>query len=504
MTFLSRFKSILAGLVATSLIFISVPLSLAAEGDIEVDVVVRGESTVGVENATVIVYVLNESTQLYEQYGDSYITNSSGRVNNALVPSDSTFYAVGVDDQGAVYSSSGFDFDNIWTANSDGSIVNVDNGVDRGPAATYVHVYPGYNSANEPEATTTEEDDNNSGSGLEGTPIASGDDDDDDDETTVVAIEDADLFEVEITVYDEFRNPLNEVQVFVYVTGVGLVSTDTTASAGRTDEIMVPEGYEFYAIGYDAEGNSYGGTYDFYYNRANYWQSDDGETIENVSTGLTRIPYLHLYPEEFLPHGYEGDSGDFDPATYECAGFPDAIYEDITPEECTAIEYVFDEGIFSGTDAGYLEWNRDINRAEVTKVMLEAFDYSVVSMASYPQVFPDVLTSGQWYSDYVYNAYTHEIVGGYPDGFFRPAQTINRVEMLRIFTEASNADLSTTPTSFTFWHDVTVAPETEWFIGYANYAFFNELLENDGNLNPAQSMTRLDVIKLLYRASLLD
>ncbi|MBU0727253.1 S-layer homology domain-containing protein, partial [Patescibacteria group bacterium] len=170
-------------------------------------------------------------------------------------------------------------------------------------------------------------------------------------------------------------------------------------------------------------------------------------------------------------------------------------------EECTAIEYVQTNGIFSGTAEGNLELDREINRAEVTKVMLEAFGIGEGTTSN--TVFPDVPLEGEWFSTYVYRALNNEIVGGYPDGYFRPANTINRVELIRIFLEASGADYSTVPTNYTLWHDVTVTPDTQWFIAYANYAFFNDLLDNNGNLNPAQAMTRMDVIRLLYRSSLL-
>ena len=493
--------------VMISAFVLSAALVFAAPGDVEVDVVVRGESSVGVPDATVTVYVLNESTDVYEQYEGTYTTNASGRANNVNVPPESTFYAFGVDGEGNEYAGSGFDFDNIWSAHSDGSIENLETGSTRGPAATFVHLYPGDNSVTADEGTVSSSEASASASGSIDTGDTSHSEDVSDESgsgsTDLAPIEGAEDFEVEVTVYDVHRNPINGANVTLHVHGHGAYSTDSTDGAGRTDEIMAPLGYNFYASAVDSSGQVYGGTYDYYYDRLNTWRGDsDGDTIMNITTGTTRLPYLHLYPAEMDPEWVESGSED-DRDAYKCGGFPDAMYADVTPEECTAIEYVVDEEIFSGTGEGLLEWNRPINRAEVTKVMLEAFGHPTGTPATYARIFPDVPQLGVWFSNYVYNALNLEIVGGYPDGFFRPAQTINRVELLRIFIEASGTDYSDVPTHFTFWHDVEVNTGTQWFIPYANFAFFNELLENDGNLRPAQAMTRMDVIKLLYRASLI-
>lgn len=477
------------------LMFLSTSLAFAA--DIEVDIVVRGESTVAVPNATVTMFVRDDATGVYSQYGSPYVTNSAGRANNVMVPSGSTFYGLATDASDNYYAWSGYGFDNIWIAQADGSIINAGNGIVRGPASTYVHLYPGDNSVtaavdpapvDEPVVPPTTVDE----------PVVV------DTPTTIDGAED---FEVQVTVYNNHRDPIIGAHVTLYVVGHGAYTTGITDGAGRTHEIMAPLGYNFYASAVDDTGQTYGGTYDYYYKRQNIWTGgDSGESISNISTGTTRLPYLHLYPEEFLPASVTdtpGASELFDPHTYLCGGFPDAVYEDITPEECTAVGYVTDGGIFSGTDAGMLEWNRPINRAEVTKVMLEAYHYSVGTPASYSRIFPDVPKVGRWFSNYVYNALANSIVGGYPDGFFRPENPINRVELLRIFIEASKMSYADVPTNFTFWHDVDVNESTAWFIPYANFAFYNELLENDGNLEPAKAMTRMDVIKLLYRASLI-
>lgn len=459
-------------------------IAFSAESDVQVDVVVRGETTIGVANATVTLYAWNETGAVFEMYGETAVTNSSGRANNMPVPQGATFYAEAVGEGGEVYGRSGFDYSNTWLALSEDNIQNVETGSTR---LAFMHLYPGANVAVIDETLTE---------------VIAGSDTEvetsDATETSVEVIR-AESIELEATVFDAERNPIVGAEVFVYVTGVGLYGESRiTGGAGRTDGLMIPVGYEFYAVAY-ADGVTYGGTYDYYFERQNLWSSPDGETIENADTGTTRLPYLHLFPKVMTPTAYTGAEADFEAETYRCGGFPDAAYADLTHEECEAIDYVKAESIFTGTGEGTIELNRPINRAEVTKVMLEAYNRTLLEDTSSVKRFPDV-AEWEWYHRYVYSARSHAIVDGYPDGLFRPSNTINRVELLRIFLEASSTSLVSIPTTFTFWHDVEVNAGTQWFIGYANHAFMNDLLNNEGNLKPAEAMTRLDVILLLYRA----
>lgn len=490
---MNRFTSVIATLVTSAILLTGIPLSIAAPAEnVNVDIVVRGESSLVIPNANVYLYTLDETTDTYSQAQGPLVSSSSGRVTFNIAP-NITFYAKAWDSQNQVYADSNFTWANIWRTTDANSIVNVETGSTR--STRYVHIYPGLYEAIDPATPTPTP-----------TPDPAPVDPTSPANDFTAAVDDATPFSVQVTVYDELRNPMQGVEVKIYVTNYGLYSSDDTDGAGRTQETTAPIGYEFYAIATDQNDVTYGGIYDYYYDRANYWTSSDGESIENISTGLTRLPYLHLFPEELVPAGFTADSSSdatFDPTTYECGDFPDAVYEDITPEECAAIEYAKAEGIFTGTEAGFIEWNRPINRAEVTKVILEAFDTPALTGAAPTKIFPDVPQTGLWFSDYIYRALQNSIVGGYPDGYFRPENTINRVELLRIFIEASDVDYSATPITYSFWHDITVDTPPQWYMAYANYAFFNDLLNNDGNLYPAADMTRMDVIRLIYRSSLL-
>lgn len=470
----------------------------AASDDVLVDVVVYSAAGDVLENATVTISVWDGENPQYEStsyasYGDSGVTNASGRVNDMPVPLGSTFYATAVDDDGNFYALSGVEYLNRWIAVDASTIENVDTGDTRLP---YIHLYEGEDTYAEDWDTAdfmlTEvyatSDDTTEG---EGWTLA-----EPPEETSTEVITDG--VELEVTVYNAERNPVIGASVSVMVDDVVYSTVAATDGAGRTDGLLIPVASSFYAIATDADGQTYGGSYDYYYDQSNYWTTQDGETMTNDSTGQSRILYLHLFPAEMLPSGYTGSSADFDPETYLCGGFPDAVYADVTPEECAAIEYVQAEGIFSGTDAGNIEFDRPINRAEVTKVMIEAFDIALLANFDGVTFFPDV-SETEWYSSYVYTGRFNGIVGGYPDGTFLPAATINRVELLRIFLEAADVDYSAFEDTESYYGDVLLTSETAWYMPYANYAFYYTLLDNDGSLYPSASMTRLDVIKLLYR-----
>lgn len=94
-----------------------------------------------------------------------------------------------------------------------------------------------------------------------------------------------------------------------------------------------------------------------------------------------------------------------------------------------AITYLVGEGVVEGYPDGTYKPNQTINRAELLKIILEASnaDTSAASNSCFPDVQGD-----DWYVKYVCTAQSLGIVEGYPDGTFKPAQTVNFVEALKI------------------------------------------------------------------------
>ncbi|MFH1218237.1 MAG: S-layer homology domain-containing protein [Candidatus Peregrinibacteria bacterium] len=185
----------------------------------------------------------------------------------------------------------------------------------------------------------------------------------------------------------------------------------------------------------------------------------------------------------------DDDGGEFD-------GFTDV---DPGDPNYDAIMFVGEKGIFGGDPDGGFAPNRAINRAETAKVILGAFDYPIYDDPGTNLGFPD-LETGEWYMQYVFTAFAFGIMEGYPDSTMKPAQTVNKVEMLKIFLLSAGEALAECEVNPYYDTDMT-----EWYCKYARFAKLNDLVDTDsvGNLNPDEGMKRADVAELFYRYDLM-
>ena len=93
-----------------------------------------------------------------------------------------------------------------------------------------------------------------------------------------------------------------------------------------------------------------------------------------------------------------------------------------------AIEALKERGVIEGYADGTFRAGSEINRAEFLKIALEAREDDAALMGS--DCFPDV--AEEWFARYVCKAKAEGIVGGYPDGTFKPERNINFVEASKI------------------------------------------------------------------------
>ncbi|MBU1992180.1 S-layer homology domain-containing protein [Patescibacteria group bacterium] len=179
-----------------------------------------------------------------------------------------------------------------------------------------------------------------------------------------------------------------------------------------------------------------------------------------------------------------------------CAGFSDVA---IGSPYCDAITRMKQYGIFSGYDDGTFRPNQPINRAETVKVILLALNKTVIGPDGTNLGFWDVDPFG-WYTSYLRTARVHGIIHGYPDGSFKAGNTINRVELLKIFLEAT--ELNIPYCSGQPYPDVP--NDNPWYLKYACFVKHYNLISVDkfGRLNPASPMKRGDVADLFYRAQI--
>jgi len=103
----------------------------------------------------------------------------------------------------------------------------------------------------------------------------------------------------------------------------------------------------------------------------------------------------------------------------------------------TAISYVKAQGIVSGYPDGTYRADKTINRAEFTKIVVNAAAKNSLNAScnNGSMSFIDVPTN-EWYSPFVCAAKSNGIISGNPDGTFRPNATINFAEAAKILVKA--------------------------------------------------------------------
>lgn len=150
-------------------------------------------------------------------------------------------------------------------------------------------------------------------------------------------------------------------------------------------------------------------------------------------------------------------------------------------------------GVFTGYPDGTFQPDRVLNRAEQLKVymLLQGIDPDA---STYKNCFPDV--AADWYAKYVCYAKAQGIVEGYPDGYFRPAQEVNKAEALKMLGGLQEWELAS-PVSMPF-EDV---PPDAWFAPYVFFAKDHHFLEETGTMyKPGDGISRAATAELMFRS----
>jgi len=154
----------------------------------------------------------------------------------------------------------------------------------------------------------------------------------------------------------------------------------------------------------------------------------------------------------------------------------------------SAIEFLASAGIVNGRTDGNFHPNDSITRGEFAKIICLAAGLTPVTGGS--ASFSD--TSGHWAAGYIEAAKTAGLIGGYPDGTFRPNNLITRAEIAKLvvlgagFATASGAGFS----------DIA----TNWAKGYIMTASNNGIVNgySDGTFRPNNSATRAEASVMVY------
>ncbi len=170
-----------------------------------------------------------------------------------------------------------------------------------------------------------------------------------------------------------------------------------------------------------------------------------------------------------------------------------ATFSDVNSSHAnyTAIMDLKERGIISGYPDGTFKPDQAVNRVEALKIIL--LGAGITEPATSVRTFSDT-SNTEWYSKSVELG----IVQGYPDGSFKPAQTVNLVENLKMLLEAEEITLADTTPAENPYADT---PKTEWYANYVLYAKDHNLIDADSenNVYPDQGMTRGKLAESLYR-----
>ena len=157
-----------------------------------------------------------------------------------------------------------------------------------------------------------------------------------------------------------------------------------------------------------------------------------------------------------------------------------------------AIEELVALDVLSGNDDGSFAPARQLNRAEVAKIIVLAsgVDFDTAGGAHFPDVDEDA-----WFYDYIETMYNYGWIDGYPDGYFRPGNGINRAEIAKMVVNALELDL-----------DITGAPHfddvasSDWFFDYVETMYNYDLMRGyaDGTFGPAKPVNRAETAKIVY------
>lgn len=180
--------------------------------------------------------------------------------------------------------------------------------------------------------------------------------------------------------------------------------------------------------------------------------------------------------------------------------FADFIDVPSTHKHSAAINALVSQGILQGYSDSSFKPDQEVTRAEALKIMLLGLGITVDDNASFDGSFSDV-SSSDWHYKYVATAVNLGIVKGYDDGTFKPNQTVNRAEAMKILLITNGATLEN-PDEEPF---VDVALDS-WFASYANYAktWNIEPAQTDGRWHPEENVTRGNISEMVYRTQTVE
>lgn len=173
-------------------------------------------------------------------------------------------------------------------------------------------------------------------------------------------------------------------------------------------------------------------------------------------------------------------------------------------ENYTAIEYLVSIGTLEGYDDGDFKPDQTINRAELMKVLVSGQGIEP-DENEYKDCFTDVSTD--WYAKYVCYAKEQGWVSGYDDGTFKPAQVVNKVEAAKMIVGAYTLDPDYSTSIECLCDTFTDVSSSDWFATYLEALFRAGIVTEDeegSTYEGANEMTRGTVAEYIFRSLVVE
>lgn len=176
-----------------------------------------------------------------------------------------------------------------------------------------------------------------------------------------------------------------------------------------------------------------------------------------------------------------------------------ATFEDVAASNSNylAIEYLVSTGTLAGYQDGTFKPEQTINRAELMKILVAGQGIDP-NAEQYNSCFPDV--TSEWFAKYVCYAKENGWVVGYEDGSFKPSQTVNKVEAAKMIVGAYEITLATEESELTSSFLFTDVSSSDWFYGHVMGLVALGVIEKEGYLYVgAEGMTRGLTAEYIFR-----
>ncbi|MDP4008721.1 MAG: septal ring lytic transglycosylase RlpA family protein [Candidatus Peregrinibacteria bacterium] len=179
-----------------------------------------------------------------------------------------------------------------------------------------------------------------------------------------------------------------------------------------------------------------------------------------------------------------------------------------------AIRYLKQNGVINGYPDGSFRPKREVNRAEALKFLTlseEILGQGVASQDAEIRFMEDLdseaaedfdltdVPDDSWYYKYVMQAFKEDIINGYSDRTFRPSNTVNLAEAIKMLLETNRVETGAA-------EEITKDPfkdayKDEWYAPYLQYAKDKYVLIADMDLKvrPEKNITRQEMANLIYR-----